>query len=219
MVSALSAAVGLVVTAPLLLKRRVGQEEARQPGHDSLNDLGLIRRSEWGAVDPDLVTRDEHPYDPVANPSGWMVYDEPLQDVLDTIVVHHSALPLSDGPREIQALHMVDKGFADVGYHFMIDEAGKLYEGRMINVRGAHTARHNTGAIGIVLMGNFMEIEPAPAQLKKLEELVSFLVNLYSIENLAGHRDYNPGITLCPGDHLAVLLPALAEKAGVRFGL
>jgi hypothetical protein len=215
MVSSVAAAAGLVVLVPVLLRPRSGS--TRSAG-STLGNLTVISRAEWGAVEPDLVTSDERPYDAVSNRSGWMVYEGPLDDALDTIIVHHSALPLSDGPREIQALHMNEKRFADVGYHFMIDEAGRVYEGRALNVRGAHTGGYNTGAIGIMLMGNFDEIEPTQVQLDQLVALTSILVRDYSIANLAGHRDYNPGLTQCPGDSLALLLPDLAAHLNVRFG-
>jgi hypothetical protein len=76
-------------------------------------------------------------YDAVANPGGWYVYAEPLPEALNTIIMHHSALPLGDGPLEIQAKHMQQRGFADIGYHFVIDEVGQIYEGRNLEARGA----------------------------------------------------------------------------------
>lgn len=133
-------------------------------------------------------------------------------------MVHHSALPLSDGPREIQELHMQNKGYADVGYHFLIDENGIIYEGRPINVRGAHTGGFNTGAVGVVLLGNFEEIEPTQSQLSSLTELNRYLKTAYQITHLAGHQDFQPGETLCPGRNLEPLLPGLANELELVFG-
>ena len=184
----------------------------------SMESLGIIPRSEWGAVEPDVKASVEGVYDPVTNPGGWLVYVEPLPEVLNTIVVHHSALPLSDGPLEIQYKHIQLRGFADIGYNFVIDGAGQLYEGRSLAVRGAHTGGHNTGTIGIVLLGNFEETEPLEEQLVTLKKLARCLADEYALTHLAGHRDFQPGVTLCPGKNLGVLLPGLATELGLKFG-
>jgi len=218
-------AVAVVSLASTLLRRRdspsgspAGASQAGGCGPAAEN---LIRRSEWGAREPEVseVRRGEHgPYDAVLNPNGWLEYDQPLGDVLKTIVIHHSALPLSDGPAAIQELHMEQRGFADVGYHFMIDEAGRLYEGRALNIRGAHTAGYNTGAVGICLIGNFEEIQPALEQLSMLYSLLSCITTQYTnINRLAGHREFNTG-TLCPGANLAPKLPGIAADFGLAFG-
>jgi N-acetyl-anhydromuramyl-L-alanine amidase AmpD len=157
-------------------------------------------------------------YDPVTNPGGWLVYTEPLPEVLTTIVVHHSALPLSDGPREIQQMHFQFKGYADIAYHYLIDETGQIYEGRSLTVRGAHTGGHNTGTVGIVLLGNFEVSQPTETQLASLHTLSACLIDAYAITHIAGHRDFQPGVTDCPGDNLEMLLPTLAAELGIEFG-
>jgi hypothetical protein len=183
----------------------------------SLDSLKIISRAEWGAVEPRLDSV-EGVYDPVANSGGWLVYDEPLEKVLTTIIVHHSALPLSDGPREIQQMHFEFKGYADIAYHFLIDETGQIYEGRSLTVRGAHAGGHNTGTVGVVLLGNFMVDDPTEAQLVSLRTLSACLIDEYSITHMAGHRDFQPGVTDCPGDHLEILLPDLAAEMVIKFG-
>ncbi|MBN1316650.1 MAG: N-acetylmuramoyl-L-alanine amidase [Anaerolineales bacterium] len=188
---------------------------SRRPAMES---LPIISRAEWGALEINLETSVEGNYDPVTNPEGMYVYQEPLDQVLNTIVAHHSALPVSDGPLEIQHLHMERKGYADIGYHYVIDEKGGIYEGRSLMVRGAHTGGHNTGTVGIVLMGNFQEIEPTQAQIISLKELARRLVSDYKITHLAGHRDFQPGVTVCPGDNLERLLPDIAAVLGLKFG-
>lgn len=183
-----------------------------------MESLEIVPRSGWVAVEPDLENSVEGLFDPETNPGGWYTYDEPLSQVLSTIVVHHSALPLIDGPREIQKLHMHNKGFADIGYQFVIDYSGHIYEGRPIDVRGAHTGRHNTGTVGIVLLGNFERTRSSKAQLSSLEQLGRCLAAEYQISHLAGHRDFQPEATVCPGQKLEVLLPDLAAELGLEFG-
>jgi len=184
----------------------------------TLASLDIVPRADWKAADPDPASSPEGLYDPVANPGGWLVYDRPLSEVLTTLVVHHSALPLSDGPLEIQWKHIHQKGYADIGYHFVVDDAGQIYAGRDLQVRGAHTGGHNTGTVGVSLLGNFQETRPLPAQLTSLKGLGACLADDYGITHLAGHRDFQPGVTVCPGDYLEALLPDMAVELGLVFG-
>ena len=183
-----------------------------------INSMEIISRSEWGALEPDVQGSIEGEYDAVQNPGGWFEYDTPLPQILNTIVVHHSALPLSDGPLQIQQKHMDFKGYADIGYHYLIDENGNIYEGRSLNVRGAHTGGHNTGTIGIVLLGNFEETEPTEAQISSLLKLSQCLRDEYQITHIAGHRDFQPDETVCPGKNLEALLSGFAQDLNLEFG-
>ena len=181
--------------------------------------LKIVARAEWGAAEPNHASSGEFGfYDAAKTPEGWRVYNQPLQQVLRTLVVHHSALPLTDGVREIQYKHQKDKGYADIGYHFVINAAGAMYEGRPLNVRGAHVGGFNTGSVGICLLGNFEEGQPTPAQLTSLEALAGALKTQFNITHLAGHRDFQPTETVCPGKGLEPLLPNLATKFGLQFG-
>lgn len=161
----------------------------------------IISRSEWGAEAPDARLQTE---------SG--------HEIFNTVVIHHSAMRFYEGPREIQYAHMHQRGFLDIGYHFVIDVWGRIYEGRSLAVHGAHVREHNAGTLGIVLMGNYEETVPAPAPLERLKWLVRALMQKYPITHLAGHQDLLPGQTLCPGKNLEPLLPQLAAELGLQFG-
>lgn len=185
----------------------------------SFGSLALITRSGWGAAAPDWQIGGESGlYDAVHNPDGWLVYEDPLAAKLHTLVVHHSALSFTDGPREIQALHVQTNRFADIGYHFLIDGLGQLYEGRPLNVRGAHTGGYNTGCVGVCLLGNFEIIDPTEAQWETLKQLAIYLQSAYTISYLGGHLDFQPGITACPGQRLLPYLPTLAQEFGLQYG-
>jgi hypothetical protein len=193
-------------------------KKVEQPSYN-MDMLNLIPRADWGALPPIHDAPNEHGmYDAVLNPEGWMVYEQPLEEVYKTVIVHHSALPLSDGPYEIQQLHFNQKGYADIAYHFIIDEDGNIYEGRDIHARGAHTGGSNTGSIGVVLLGNFEVINPTQSQLDALKLLLQVLKQEYHVTHLAGHKDFNPGVTLCPGENLYEKLPALAEELSYEYG-
>jgi hypothetical protein len=181
--------------------------------------LEMVSREAWGSAAPDHTARAERGlFDARTNPGGWLVYAAPLRDVLNTLVVHHSALPLSDGPLEIQRLHMERRGFADIGYHFVIGALGQIYAGRDLAVRGAHVGGANTGTVGAALLGNFEREQPAEAQLESLRRLGAYLADAYALTHLAGHQDFQPGVTLCPGHELAPLLPGLAGELELEYG-
>lgn len=186
----------------------------------ALGPLSLITRDGWGAASaPQYVTGGESgPFDAEANPAGWLVYPEPLDGWLKSVVVHHSALEFYHGPQAIQRLHMRQRGWADVGYHFLVDGLGQLYEGRRLNIRGAHTGGFNTGSVGVCLLGNFDVVEPAAAQLATLRTLAGHLRDAFTVTHLAGHRDFQPEATTCPGASLWPLLPELAAELELAFG-
>jgi hypothetical protein len=181
--------------------------------------LTLITRAGWGAALPNLQAQAERGlFDPTTNPEGWLMYHGSLANVFTTVVVHHSALPLADGPQPIQRAHMGLKGYADIGYHFLIDGLGDLYEGRTLRARGAHTGGHNTGTVGVALLGNFNVVEPFTRTWQTLRDLIAYLRDVYHITHVAGHHDFQPEETECPGARLRKRLPTLATELSMNFG-
>ncbi|MGW5876713.1 peptidoglycan recognition protein family protein [Nocardiopsis terrae] len=67
--------------------------------------------------------------------------------------VHYSSGSPSQAPRQIQDFHMDGRGWSDVGYNFLVDRRGRIYEGRGWTVVGAHAAPHNVSHIGVCFIG------------------------------------------------------------------
>jgi len=128
------------------------------------------------------------------------------------ITIHHTeaSQPMTeeDAIQElqiIQAFHQKGRGWIDIGYHFLIDGSGRLWQGRPETVVGAHVRNKNEGNVGISLMGSFhppKNMQPTPEQLRQVVLLARWLVAAYRIDpqSLRGHRDQQP--TSCPGDIL-----------------
>lgn len=173
----------------------------------------IISRAEWGALAPDHTAINESGFYTVTNPEGWRVYDTPLEQTYQTIVIHHSVIYGGDDDRtvrEVQRTHQQERGWADVGYHFLIGKQGGIYEGRPVEVRGTHVEGYNTGSLGVCFLGNFQVDAVNPAQFDAAQRLLRWLVAQFYITHIAGHRDFNPQ-TECPGSHLDSYVMALAQ--------
>ena len=160
------------------------------------------------------------------------------------IVVHHTVHDLEKikTPEEARGVansifryHTQSNGRWDIGYNFIIDPWGNIYEGRWgwESVIGAHAIHNNASSLGIALMGNFEINEPTKAQLNALAKLSTALMIRYSINpdseiyahiedndhepyvkdvvrtSFIGHRD--TGKTACPGKNLYSKLPIIKQ--------
>ncbi len=141
------------------------------------------------------------------------------------ITIHHTAglqtMNLPDTLREvrfIQDFQQNGRGWDDIAYHFLIDGAGDVIEGRPVNAVGAHTQGYNDGNIGISMMGYFnapVNDHLTQAQMGALVRLLDYLVATYDIRlsEIRGHRDYNK--TACPGDNVYLLIPSIRGKISI----
>lgn len=143
----------------------------------------------------------------------------PLDKTKNQIVVHHTANLVTDAVRAIgtnkaswnaavahvhkaQDLHKRVRGWSDVGYHYMIDWKGRIFQGRPVDRLGAHTEGNNRGSIGVVLLGDFSRQRPPLEQVASLKTLLRWLIAVHGIspKNIRGHHQYK--YTLCPGKYL-----------------
>ena len=179
----------------------------------------IVTRQEWGARPVNHQAEEENGFAVDASSIGWYIYQDDLRHIYRTIVIHHSGQMLITHQtiQEVQALHMEQNHWADIGYHYGIDEHGIIYEGRDIRVRGASVAGHNTGVMGVVVFGDFERERPLESQLTALQTLINSLTSTYGLTHLAGHYEFNPE-TECPGRHLQLYLNLLAQDAGLRHG-
>ena len=180
-----------------------GAEESRgaQPGSAEPPPPGVHGRAEWGAKPP------KHPYRP----------DSP-----DRITYHHTdgryTTTLADSLQEvrfIQDFHMNGRGWDDIGYHFLIDAAGNIFQGRPEDVIGAHTENANTDNVGIAFLGMYHPPRNDAITKEALDAFLRigrYLVAKYGIDpnSLKGHRDYKS--TDCPGDELYALRAQLRAE-------
>jgi hypothetical protein len=130
--------------------------------------------------------------------------------VFSSLTVHHSgagpnsrteANEVAADLQNILAGHL-KRHYGDIGYHFVIDYAGRVWEGRPLMYEGAHVCRHNAGNIGVMLLGNFEQQRPSAVQVRAMVRTIRILRGWCWIgrRRVYGHRDL--GSSLCPGRHL-----------------
>jgi len=187
---------------------------------DTVSRPTMVSRDQWDASSVNHSATNERGFYSTTNPEGWRVYADALTDAYQTLVIHHSVIYGDndlDTVRDIQRTHQQDRGWADVGYHYLVGRAGEIYIGRDLQARGTHVQGFNTGSVGVCLLGNFMEIAPTEAQINATLMLSMWLADHLALTHLAGHRTFSDG-TVCPGDNLVPYLADFAQSTGLLQG-
>lgn len=118
---------------------------------------------------------------------------------VDYLVVHCSATPAARdiGAKELRAMHL-QRGFRDIGYHYVVRRDGKVEKGRPDTDPGAHVEGFNNRSLGICLVGGVKpdaktaECNFAPAQYLALQKLLTSLKTQHPNAAVLGHRDLSP---------------------------
>jgi putative cell wall-binding protein len=175
----------------------------------------VVTREEWGAA-PQCA-------DPEGGPT-WFAAPGGLKGA----VVHHTVNSNNyDTPAEAmqairndQEYHQEGRGWCDIGYNFLVDKWGNIYEGADRSIEqpiiGAHAAGTNTGTVGVSMIGTFSDVAPPAAMLSGVSQIAAFRLAHYGIDpstsatfttstgarktlpRIFGHRDV--GATECPGN-------------------
>ncbi|MEU6063157.1 MULTISPECIES: FG-GAP-like repeat-containing protein [Streptomyces] len=87
--------------------------------------------------------------------------------------------------RTIQQEHFA-RGYFDVGYNFVVDRCGQIFEGRSggadLPVIGAHDIGFNTNTVGISYIGNYMSAQPSRAALDSIARIVAWKFGMYGVD-------------------------------------
>ena len=162
-----------------------------------------LSRTEWGADESLRLDAD-----------GNEIWPTEFYDV-QTMTVHHTATKNDDPDpagtvRAIYRYHAVDRGWGDIGYHYLVDETGRVYEGRWSGTESApcaggpggtdfahdaagglvtagHTGGYNSGNMGAALLGDFTThrkngAEPAGPAVDALESLLAEFASRHGLD-------------------------------------
>jgi len=151
----------------------------------------------------------------------------PTTTIATHLIIHHSAgvntsSDWSAVVRGIWNYHVNTLGWNDVGYNWLVDPNGKLYEGRGKDEQGAHFCGTNSATAGICMLGTYTDVEPQAATIETLKRMLAWYsctddidplgVSNHSGSNLelnhiSGHRDGCS--TECPGNTFYPSIPDL----------
>jgi hypothetical protein len=165
--------------------------------------------------------------------------------------IHHTVNANDYGPGDSAAIvlaicrfHRNTNGWDDIGYNFLVDRYGQIFEGRAGGidkaVQGAHTQGYNAQSFGIANLGTFTDVPQTDVALKAMARLIAWKMAIarqpvtgkvtlisaggasnrfptgqpVTLDRISGHRDANS--TECPGDALYAQLPELRRLAAGR---
>jgi hypothetical protein len=161
---------------------------------------------------------------------------EPEATETTHLIVHHSASANTADDwaavvRSFWNFHVNINGWSDIGYNWLIDPNGVVYEGRGDGIQGAHFCGANSGTTGICVIGDFTNIEPTEAATNTLIEMLAWkscdrsldplgeafhASSQLQLKNISGHRDGCN--TACPGDAFYPTLPSIRLAVAEYIG-
>jgi len=123
---------------------------------------------------------------------------KPIKRKINKIIVHCTATPecREIDITDVRRWHVEERGWSDVGYHFLVLLDGTIQEGRPLERSGAHTKGHNHDSIGVAYVGG-MDAEQSVPKDTRTEEQKEALVDLLCELRLSyggeiyGHRDFS----------------------------
>jgi hypothetical protein len=195
---------------------------------------------------------------PYVSRAAWKANEKLVTDPISVVPqakmiwVHHTGFrpdyTCAEAPSIIRGIQAndVNDGLSDMGYNFLVDKCGTLYEGRKGGVDkavvGAHSVGFNTGSVGIALLGDYTSVQPSEAALTTIAQVAAARLGAYGFSptstaqmvegsdgrkwpkgstvvfpRIAGHKDgqmTSAGyLTVCPGDKMYALLPAIRARS------
>ncbi|MGH7243711.1 MAG: peptidoglycan recognition protein family protein [Phycisphaerales bacterium] len=138
------------------------------------------------------------------------------------ITVHHDAIPSQNIRTQRDSIVRLNsvrqshlrEGWADIGYHYVIDPQGRVWEARPLGYQGAHVKDKNEHNIGVMCMGNFEIQRPTPQQTQSLDAFVASLMQRHKIPNSRVYTHQELGQTACPGRNLQSYMLATRSRGG-----
>ncbi len=161
-------------------------------------DPGVIRRSSWAKGNP--IPANMNRMVPVKR-----------------ITIHHDGMDAFTSTSRSAAAARLEKirrshlrrgpqKWGDIGYHYAIDPAGRIWECRPLTWQGAHVKDQNPGNLGILVMGNYDRQSVTTAQKQAIDRFVTVQLRQYRlpVRNLHTHQELAP--TACPGRSLQAFM-------------
>jgi hypothetical protein len=197
------------------------------------------RRPEIAGAPPIITRADWHADESIRRAPPYYA------DGIHLAIVHHTAGSNSYSKaqsasivRSIELYHVQGNGWNDIGYNFLVDKYGQVFEGRYGGITrpviGAHAQGFNSGSFGVAVIGDYGSASISPAARAALVSLIAWRLDLAHVDPLSkvgrvsagnprypagtvvtlnaisGHRDVYP--TSCPGAGLYAQLPSIRTE-------
>jgi hypothetical protein len=185
-----------------------------------LEKVGINKVVRAGSDGPRIISRAEWWGNESIN--NELNYWPPEYEGLYRAVVHHTVTGQGDSSaimRAIWQFHTYTNGWGDIGYNYVVDSSGNIFQGRYYDpnvahnlkkdVIGAHALSNNRGTTGVATIGDFSNARPTDKMIDSVANIIAFKSAKYYFNpsgigpngpNVVGHR--NVGQTSCPGQQL-----------------
>ncbi|MAB82062.1 MAG: hypothetical protein CMJ24_01335 [Phycisphaerae bacterium] len=164
------------------------------PSGMPVDDRGVIGRSTWAKGNP--IPANMNRMVPVkritVHHDGMDAFTSTSRSAAAARLERIRRSHLSRGPQK----------WGDIGYHYAIDPAGRVWECRPLTWQGAHVKNQNPGNLGILVMGNYDRQQVTVVQKKAIDAFISSKMRQYGVgrRDLHTHQELAP--TACPGRSL-----------------
>jgi len=229
-------ATDVIATEPLWVGSSSGYEVSVAAGDEAVADIALVHERVERTVSESvsLAEASAAPF-PVRSRSAWNTRGNPTLSAAGQVqlaVVHHTATSNNYSSaqvpaiiRSMQAYHMDHLGWSDIGYNFVVDRFGVIWEARSGSIGrgviGAHAGGFNTGSVGVSIIGNYVGVSPSAPSIESASRVVGWKLATSGVDprgsgpvtsrgsstipsgqtvhlpRVVGHRDV--GATSCPG--------------------
>ncbi len=189
-----------------------------QPRKQAVAQPTVFSRAQWGA-DESIRNKSALRYGTIS--AGFVHHTVNAND--------YSEAQVPAIIRSIYAYHVKSRGWSDIGYNFLVDRFGRIWEGRFGGIDkpvvGAHTLGYNEYSFAMSAIGNFETVQPSDVMLRAYGQLFAWKLSLHGVNPASmsqkvgsstfaainGHRD--AGSTACPGKYLYAKLPLIRQYA------
>lgn len=157
--------------------------------------MNIIPREEWGALPSKRRRR-------MTRSDGLAAHEVGIGKSLNANVVAGDFAAVAEQLRNMQRYHMTNNGWSDIAYSFIIDQLGRVWEGRGWGISGGHTAGANSTCHGVLfLIGDGSHEAVTPQAAAAARELKAEHDRRYGHGWWKGHQEVagNPSGTSCPG--------------------
>ena len=148
------------------------------------------KRPELAGAPPIITRADWHADESIRRAAPYYA------DGIHLAIVHHTAGSNSYSKaqsasivRAIELYHVQGNGWNDIGYNFLVDKYGQIFEGRYGGITrpviGAHAQGFNSGSVGISVIGDYSSTSISPAARAALVSLIAWRLDLAHVDPLS----------------------------------